>query len=62
METKIKTFDAVAESRKWKESVGRATEGMTREEVLAYFDRQAVHRRFQEALERAGQQEASAKP
>jgi len=53
MGTKTKTFDAVAESRKWKESVGRATEGMTREEVLAYFDRGAVHRRFQEALERS---------
>jgi hypothetical protein len=62
METKTKTFDAVAESRKWKESVGRATEGMTREEVLAYFDREAVHRRFQEALERAREREASSKP
>ena len=61
METKTKTFDAVAESRKWKESVGRETEGMTREEVLAYFDREAVRRRFQEALERARQQEASRK-
>ena len=35
METRTKTFGAVAESRKWKEPVGRATEGMTREEVLA---------------------------
>jgi hypothetical protein len=61
METKTKTFYAVAESRKWKESVGCATEGMTREEVLAYFDREAVHRRFQEALGRARQQEASSK-
>ena len=61
METKTKTFGAVAESRKWKESVGRATEGMTRDEVLAYFDPEAVHRRFQEALERARQQETSPK-
>jgi hypothetical protein len=61
METKTKTFDAVAESRKWKESVGRETEGMTREEVLAYFDPEAVHRRFQEALERARKREASSK-
>jgi hypothetical protein len=59
METKTKTFDAVAESRKWKESVGRATEGMTREEVLAYFDPKAVHHRFQQALERSRQQQAS---
>jgi hypothetical protein len=57
METKSKTFDAVADSRKWKEAVVRETEGMTREEVLAYFDREAVRRRFQGALERAGQQE-----
>ena len=61
METKTKTFDAVAESRKWKESVARDTEGMTREEVLAYFDPKAVHERFQQALERSRQQEASAK-
>ena len=60
METKTKTFDAVAESRKWKESVARETEGMTREEVLAYFDPETVHQRFQQALERARQQEASA--
>ena len=58
METKTKTFDAVAESRKWKESVGRASEGMSREQVVAYFDRDAVSRRFQSALERSGQQEA----
>ena len=55
MESKTKTFDAVAESRKWKESVARETAGMTREEVLAYFDREAVHRRFQQALERSRQ-------
>ena len=58
METKTKAFDAVAESRKWKESVGRATEGMTREEVLAYFDREAVRRRFQQAMERSRKQES----
>lgn len=57
METTTKTFDAVAESRKWKEAVARETEGMTREEVVAYFDRGAVHRRFQDALERARKQE-----
>jgi hypothetical protein len=57
METTTKTFDAVAESRKWKEAVARETEGMTREQVVAYFDHEAVHRRFQEALERSRQQE-----
>ena len=60
METKTKTFDAVAESRKWKESVARETEGMTREEILAYFDPKVVHQRFQQALERSRRQEPSA--
>jgi hypothetical protein len=53
MATKTKTFDAVTESRNWKESTARETEGMTRQEVLAYFDREAVARRFQKALERS---------
>jgi len=57
METTTKTFDAVAESRRWKEAVARETEGMTRDEVVAYFDRDAVNRRFLSALERSGQQE-----
>jgi hypothetical protein len=57
METTTKTFDAVAESRKWKEAVARETEGMTRDEVVAYFDRDAVNCRFRSALERSGQQE-----
>jgi hypothetical protein len=57
METTTKTFDAVAESRKWKEAVARETEGMTRDEVVAYFDRDTVNRRFLNALERTGQQE-----
>ena len=33
----IPGFSAVAESRKWKEAVGRETAGMTVEEVVAYF-------------------------
>ncbi len=57
METTTKIFDAVAESRKWKEAVARETEGMTREQVVAFFDREAVQRRFMSALERSGQQE-----
>ena len=56
MEAKPKTFDAVAESRKWKEAVAKETEGMTPEETVAYFDRAAVSRRFKEALRRAQQQ------
>ncbi len=32
-------FDAVAESRKWKEAVARETEGMTAAERMTYFRR-----------------------
>ncbi len=55
MRAKAKKFDAVAESRKWKEAVAKETEGMTPEETLAYFDRAAVRRRFEAALQRAKQ-------
>ncbi len=40
--TKTKTFDAVAESRRWKQSVARETEGMSCEQVLAYFNKGRV--------------------
>jgi hypothetical protein len=53
MKAKTKRFDAVAESRKWKEAVAKETEGMTTEEVMAYFDRAAVRRDFEAALRRA---------
>ena len=59
MLTTTKNFDAVIESRKWKEAVARETAGMTREQVFAYFDRDAVRRRFQEALARARQKTSS---
>jgi hypothetical protein len=55
MKAKTKKFDAVAESRKWKEAVAKETEGMTHEETIAYFDRAAVRRRFETALRRAEQ-------
>lgn len=55
MKAKTKTFDAVAESRKWKEVVAKETEGMTPEQTVAYFERAAVRRRFDEALHRAQQ-------
>ncbi len=55
MKAKTKRFDAVAESRKWKEAVAKETEGMTPDEVVAYFDRAAVRRRFDAALRRAEQ-------
>ena len=52
---KKKTFDAVAESRKWKQAVAKETEGMTQEQTIAYFDRVAVQRRFDTALRQAEQ-------
>ena len=55
MGARTKTFDAVAESRKWKQAVARGTEGMTREQTIAYFDRAAVQRRFDAALRPAEQ-------
>lgn len=37
--TKTKTFDTVTESRRWKEAVSRETAGMTRAELLAFFNK-----------------------
>ena len=37
METKTKTFDAVAESRKWREAASQKLNAMTRAERLAYL-------------------------
>jgi hypothetical protein len=42
MKTMTKKFDAVAESRRWKAAVSRETEGMTPEQVLAFFDKDRV--------------------
>jgi len=53
MKTSTKKFDAVAESRKWKEKVAAETEGLSNEDTLKYFDRQTVNERFQEALKQA---------
>lgn len=55
MKAGTKRFDAVAESRKWKESVAQETAGMTPEETVTYFQREAVRRRFEAALRRAEQ-------
>ena len=53
METKTEKFDAVGESRKWKECVAAETNGLGAQEVLTYFDRKAVNERFQIALQQA---------
>lgn len=37
METKTKTFDAVAESRKWREASSRKLNAMNRDERLIYL-------------------------
>ena len=37
METKPKTFDAVAESRKWREAASQKLNAMSRAERLAYL-------------------------
>lgn len=64
MEARTKTFDAVAESRKWKQAVAKETEGMTQEQTLAYFDRVAVQHRFDAALRpsRAGAEAVEGTP
>ena len=36
--TKTKNFDAVLESRRWKESVARKTEGMSPADLLEFFN------------------------
>jgi hypothetical protein len=53
MKARTKTFDAVIESRKWKEAVAQEIKGMTPEQTIAYFDPAAVRRRFDAALRRA---------
>ena len=37
METKKKAFDAVSESRKWREATSRKLDAMTAEQRLAYL-------------------------
>ena len=37
METKTKIFDAVAESRKWREATSRKLDGMARSERISYL-------------------------
>ena len=55
MDTKTKAFDAVAESRKWREATSRKLDSMTLEERLAYLE--SVRERY--AAERRSRQPAS---
>jgi hypothetical protein len=45
METKTKVFDAVAESRKWREAASRKLDAMSVEERLAYLNTVAERQR-----------------
>jgi len=56
MEIKTKAFDAVAESRKWREATSRKLDAMTVEERLAYL--QSVRQRY--AAERKSGRPAAA--
>lgn len=47
MATKKKTFDAVAESRRWKEIVAQKTAGMNTEQLIAFFNRDKALARMQ---------------
>ena len=51
MKTTKKTFDAVLESRRWKESVVRQTAEMSRAEVLEFFNSVRTAPRPPEAAE-----------
>jgi len=56
METKTKTFDAVAESRKWREATSAKLNAMSCEEQLKYLSE--VHARYVvEYAERKAQRE-----
>ena len=56
METKTKTFDAVAESRKWREATSLKLNAMSREERLKHLSE--VHARYVlEYAERKAQRE-----
>jgi len=58
METKTKTFDAVAESRKWREDSSRKLNAMGRDERLAYL--QALGRKVRLQCSRCKRPGASA--
>ena len=58
METKTKTFDAVAASRKWREDASRKLNAMGRDERLAYL--QALGRKVRRECRRGKRPHASA--
>jgi hypothetical protein len=47
MATKKKAFDAVAESRRWKEAVAQKTAGMNSDQVIEFFNRDTALARMQ---------------
>ena len=56
METKTKTFDAVAESRKWREATSRKLDAMSLEERIAHLRERAraIRRRTENPPARRG--------
>jgi hypothetical protein len=58
METKNRSFDAVVESRLWKEAVGQETAGMTPAGLAVYFDKAAVLAQLTE-IRRRGKESAA---
>ena len=53
MATPPKAFDAVAESRKWREATSRKLDAMTREQRLAHYARLWSQATGQSATKRA---------
>ena len=53
MPPKTKAFDALAESRKWRERVSRKIAKMTPAQELAYFNRRGVTTSGKKALAHA---------
>ena len=53
MATRKKAFDAVAESRRWKEAVAQKTAGMSPEQSIAFFNREKALARMQALRKKA---------
>ncbi len=49
--TKTKTFDTVTESRRWKAAVTRQTAGMSRAELLEFFNKPRATNIYKSELE-----------
>ena len=59
METKIKKFDAVAESRKWREATSQKLDAMTPEEQITYLNKVGERVRAEMRAKRKGKSAAA---